>query len=318
VTGVQTCALPICSLKVKQQEAFDFLNHEADVHSRSLQNSINEKSEDARALADDIDIRLATATFNRVIREQRSWQEKSDEVTIIKNLSARFESLNSKLRLFSNNYGFVHAIDIVDPANHITIASSEPLNIVKKNPAIAEMAIDSSPSRGRYAALGPHSPDAELQLILAQKIFNPETDKSLNRTSGLLLLMIDIDLLVPQLVHNQLSETSMETLLVDSRGYSFTPLKHKVSEPLSYKIKALPATLASIGHEGIIATEDYRGEPVLAVFRHIQLSSSMGWGMVTKRDQKEVFAPIYNGFYYNISITIIAVIIMLIYRKCVV
>lgn len=52
---------------------------------------------------------------------------------------------------------------------------------------------------------------------------------------------------------------------------------------------ALPAIFASSGNEGVIRTTDYRGEEVLAVYRHISL---LNWGFVAKIDQKEAFAPI--------------------------
>jgi PAS domain S-box-containing protein len=63
---------------------------------------------------------------------------------------------------------------------------------------------------------------------------------------------------------------------------------------LEYRITAEPAVAASQGKEGIVAAEDYRGVPVLAAYRHIRVAPDRGWGMVVKRDQAEVFGPVWR------------------------
>lgn len=54
---------------------------------------------------------------------------------------------------------------------------------------------------------------------------------------------------------------------------------------------ALPAIFASAGEEGVLRTEDYRGVPVLAVYKHIP---ALNWGFVAKIDQDEAFEPILD------------------------
>ncbi|MCP4152748.1 MAG: HAMP domain-containing protein [bacterium] len=88
-----------------------------------------------------------------------------------------------------------------------------------------------------------------------------------------------------------------EALLVDHESKILTGLKFPTKEgtparPLEYMIKEGPTLLAAGGQEGLIETDDYRGETVLAAYRHIRITAATGWGLVVKIDRKEVFAPL--------------------------
>ncbi len=88
-----------------------------------------------------------------------------------------------------------------------------------------------------------------------------------------------------------------EALLINKEVRILTSLKHPLRDstkpkPLQYRITAEPAVLAAQGEEGIIESDDYRGEPVLAAYRYIEITPELGWGMVVKRDQAELYAPI--------------------------
>jgi signal transduction histidine kinase len=97
-----------------------------------------------------------------------------------------------------------------------------------------------------------------------------------------------------------------------------TSLKHPLPDgtkpkPLGYQIRAKSVILAARGEEGIIESKDYRGEPVLAAYRHIRFSSEWGWGMVVKRDKAELFAPLRKDVAYSFLIAlagIFAVIVL--------
>ncbi len=80
-----------------------------------------------------------------------------------------------------------------------------------------------------------------------------------------------------------------ETLLVNKDGVAINELRWHESAPLKLKINAKPSVRAAAGETGIVETEDYRGEMVLAAYAHIPMT---GWGFVAKRDLAEVYAPI--------------------------
>jgi signal transduction histidine kinase len=55
--------------------------------------------------------------------------------------------------------------------------------------------------------------------------------------------------------------------------------------------------LAAAGQRGTIDGLDYRGVSVLAAYRPIQITPELNWGLVVKRDRKELFAPLYHELY---------------------
>jgi signal transduction histidine kinase len=276
-------------LQLKQEEAFHVLQHAADLEAGYLQRVINEKAMDARSLADRLEIRMAVANINES--------------------HFNLKSLNLELEEYARNFNLNLSIDILDPMEHIIIASSNASHIGSKSLLITEADYNFSISRERYAALW--SDQGSMQLIIAQKVFMPTVKTEQMKVTGLLLLIVDVEELLSEYSQREYGINTSETLLVDSEGFAITKLKFKDVPPMTYKIDALPARLAAKGDEGIIATADYRGELVLAAFRHIRLSTSLGLGMVLKRDQAEIFGPIYDSLYFNLAFMALAVLILL-------
>ncbi len=104
-----------------------------------------------------------------------------------------------------------------------------------------------------------------------------------------------------------------EALLVNREGRILTSLKHpladgSIAEPLKYGITAKPAWFASHWREGIIEDRDYRGEPVLAAYRHIRVTPEWGWGLVVKRDRAELYAPLRRDIFYSALLGLIGTI----------
>jgi signal transduction histidine kinase len=121
------------------------------------------------------------------------------------------------------------------------------------------------------------------------------------------------DITVPMLHTGDGLGKGGEALLVNQNMMAITRLKHNLADgtrtkPLEYQIRARPAMLAARGEDGIIESEDYRGEPVLAAYRFIPVTSEWGWGMVVKRDKAELYAPLRLETTYSIFISLAGVL----------
>ena len=86
-----------------------------------------------------------------------------------------------------------------------------------------------------------------------------------------------------------------ETLLVRREGDEvlfLNDLRHRTNTALAFRLPLArtnaPAVLAVLGREGTVEGPDYRGELVLAAVRKVPGTS---WRLVSKMDQREVFAP---------------------------
>ncbi|MDP8322922.1 MAG: response regulator [Candidatus Stygibacter australis] len=79
-----------------------------------------------------------------------------------------------------------------------------------------------------------------------------------------------------------------ETLIVNKDMLALNRLRWYENAPLKLRIEAAPAIKAVNGETGIIETEDYRGEMVLAAYTHIPETC---WGFVCKQDMQELMQP---------------------------
>jgi len=120
---------------------------------------------------------------------------------------------------------------------------------------------------------------------------------------AVLILYLDPDVIIKSLKagEEELGNTG-EIVLVTEDLQILTALKYPlpdgtVPRPLEFRLETKAAMLAAEGSEGVIAARDYREVPILAAFRHLRLNSETGWGMVVKKDQAEVFAPIRQLLY---------------------
>lgn len=93
-----------------------------------------------------------------------------------------------------------------------------------------------------------------------------------------------------------------ETLIVNKDAVAINELRWYERAPLNLKINAEAAVNAAQGKTGIIVTEDYRGELVLAAYTHIPIT---GWGFVSKQDMHELNAPIREMINYFIFMFLI-------------
>lgn len=122
---------------------------------------------------------------------------------------------------------------------------------------------------------------------------------------AVLCMEVNTDHIIRPMLHTGkgLGETG-EVLLINQEVRSFLSLKHPLADgtipkPLDYQIHAEPAVRAARGEEGTIEALDYRGEPVLAAYRYILVTTEWGWGMVVKRDREELFAPLRRAIIHT-------------------
>jgi PAS domain S-box-containing protein len=104
-----------------------------------------------------------------------------------------------------------------------------------------------------------------------------------------------------------------EVVLVNRDGRILTPLRFPLPDgtrptPLEYEIKAVPAASAARGQEGVVESLDYRGVPVVAAYRYLPLSENSGWGMVVKRDSREVFGPVRQEVGHSLLLGLVALV----------
>ncbi|MBW1868974.1 MAG: response regulator [Deltaproteobacteria bacterium] len=98
-----------------------------------------------------------------------------------------------------------------------------------------------------------------------------------------------------------------ETLIINQDVVALNELRWYPDAPLKLNIKARPAVMASQGKTGITETPDYRGEEVLAAYTFIPQAR---WGFVAKQDLKEIYAPVQAMFIHILVVVLISAVMV--------
>ena len=134
------------------------------------------------------------------------------------------------------------------------------------------------------------------------------------RIVGFVLLHIDFEPLFTRVTAESGNGRTEETLLVTRRGgeveFVTPPRLQSTGWPRLRlgEARGVPAQLAASGGKGSGVNTDYRGVPVLAVYRHIP---TLGWGIVVKVDRTEAFAPISRLRAAGVMIVLAALLLLL-------
>ena len=79
------------------------------------------------------------------------------------------------------------------------------------------------------------------------------------------------------------------------------------SKPLQYRLHAEAARRALLRQQGVVEGLDYRGVPVLAAYRFVQLTPDLGWGLLVKCDRDEVFAPLGGEIFRAVMVGLLGI-----------
>lgn len=301
--------------KQHQSEVFQNLNMVADLKKERLLRWIEERRDDSKILTESSMIKSYIASLLPVINENIGNGVRRNELQDKLQNDKSYQALTQHLNLVKTAYGVYDKIQIANASNGIIIASThnEDLGIDIYQHDFFSKVLHSGYNEVIDVDKDPVS--GALKLFVSRTIDSYDNE---DKTSAVLIMHINTNNFIKPMLHTGggMGKTG-EALLVNQDMEILTTLKYPLADgttprPLEYQIKAKPAILAAQGQEGIIATKDYRGEEVLAAYRHIRITSELGWGLVVKRDQAEVFAPLRESIYYRIITGIILALLTLV------
>jgi hypothetical protein len=110
-------------------------------------------------------------------------------------------------------------------------------------------------------------------------------------------LYVDTEAVVKPLLHPKAFGETSDVVLVDQATRILMPLKYPLADGtrarvLEHEINTEPVRLSLRGDEGAVISTDYRGMPILAVYRHVNVTPGQVWGLVFKLDRSEMLGPL--------------------------
>jgi len=274
-----------------KDNVFRSLNLVADLKKERLSRWLEERRDDAENLYKSNILKTYIARIQSIIQDNVYKGLKGDELWATLKSEKDYGLLEQQLKLLVSSHGVYDAIQIADARTGTIISSTHnaDLGVCVSKKRFFKDAL--KPGYGEVIYINKDNVSNTLRLLICRAIIlNDE-----GYANAILIMHINPDDFIKPLLHTGegLGRTG-EALLLNQDVIILTPLKHplkdgSIARPLEYKIRTKPAIFAVRGEEGIIESEDYRGELVLAAFRHIRITSDQGWGMVVKRDQSEIF-----------------------------
>ncbi|MFC1715084.1 sensor histidine kinase [Candidatus Poribacteria bacterium] len=299
--------------RIWQSEEFKQLDLVADLKKERLKRWIEERRGDTRVIAHNEMLGTYIVQLCDTVQENMERVASDEELWLALKNERSYQTPMQFLNLIKTTYGMYDNIQIADATTGDIIVSTQVTDLGLN---ISEEAhfIEVLRSGEDYINIRKAPQTGKIELIVSRAIRAVEAINSdEDEPRAVIIMHINPDDFITPMLHTGegLGKTG-EALLIDRDVKILAPLKYPLTngtdaQPLEYQIQAKPAVFAARGDEGIIMTQDYRGVPVLAAYRHIHISPEMGWGMVVKQDQAEVFGPLRQSVFYSVLIGSISI-----------
>ena len=302
----------------EKSRAFQSLNLVADLKKERLQGWLEERRGDAHVASDsdmvEANVTVLRAATNRLVgggQESDLWGRVRKERSYL--------ALREFLDVISTSYGVYQRLFIADAETGIIFVSTDKAYLGSD---LSGHSCFTGVLRSRYdyvsdIELDPESnrPFFRIAHVIEDIDVDTLEDKE-GQVIAVLVLEVDADEILGPILRcaDGLGMTG-EALLINEDVRIVASLKHPLADgtramPLEHHIKAAPAVLAAGGQEGIIESQDYRGEQVLAAYRYIPVTPEWGWGMVVKRDLAELFAPMRREIVQSVAIGLAGILVV--------
>ena len=223
------------------------------------------------------------------------------------------QDVASRVHLLQNSYNRYQKIQMADPKTGLVLFSTDESLVgetFSNKPSFTsalERIADTSVVPEKDGVSG------RAYLVFSHAVSAPSSESgSRNVVLAVAMLYVDIEDVVKPLLYPQGFGESSDVVLVDQNVRILMSLKYPLADGteakvLEHVITAEPARLSLRGEEGMAISTDYRGVPVLSVYRRIQVTPSQRWGLVFKLDRSEVLQPLMHGVEYSFVIALMGV-----------
>ena len=293
-------------LALERSRAFRHLDLIADLKKAQLLRWVEERYYDAGTFAGNVAVSRDLSSL-RSSRGSAVGGGHGDVSPKPDTESPEYQSLVRQLRRFVYTHRLYDAVAIADMRTGTIIVSTDSADLGEN---ISHQSCFKQAVGSFYPSIGDIRADARsgAPTVHISRVVEDEHGMAI----GVLRIQVMVDDFIRPMLHTgEGLGKSGEALLVNDRRQIIASLKHplpdgRVPTPLEYEIDAMPARLAARGDEGIIESYDYRGEQVLAAYRHISVGPDWGWGLVVTMDKAELYGPMWRETFQKIGVGLIA------------
>lgn len=267
----------------------------ADAKKERLMQWFDERRADIVTTTDSTTIRINTQNLLRAYLESEKQGKTSRDGL---EHAVYYRNIDERLDSFRETYKVYKDVMIADANTGAVVYSTDPSDIGKNvsGKDYFRMPLklrDVYISGLRYGAHD-RRPTLFISNIIREKL--PEEDSKIQseKIIGILIAEMDPGEFFRSVLHTGSGlGISGEALLVDQNRTVQNELKRPLANgtkvvPLRQQLHTRPAIIAASGAERTIQALDYRGVPVIAATRQIRIAPGIRWGMIIKRDVKDI------------------------------
>ncbi len=318
---IEVFGIPFTPIKgefrIQKEEAQKNLTILADLKKKHALQWIGERRGDAEILSESEILKFSVSSLVGTIRQIEKEGGRGDALWDAVREKPMYRSIIMHLKQMVSSHDVYESVRIVDPAADRIIASSSDnelgLSYTKSEDFTEPLDTDQ-----RGTATGYHFHEGTFHLDISRPIKPPDPVGGGNGAGACIIhIHVSTDGLIGVIIGGleELGETG-EATLINEKGILMSPLKHRFpdgSTPRLFvqRVKAMPAAQAASGNEGSMETKDYRGETVIAVYRHIPLTNNLGWGLVVKQDVSEILSPLRKEILFHLVFAVFGFLLVL-------
>jgi signal transduction histidine kinase len=284
----------------KQQEAFLQLNTLAEIKKETLLQWIKERRGNARVVSGST---LVGAHLGEMMPQ---WREYLRSGRPLSELHDRWKTQNgyrgirNRILSLKNAHDDFESIEIVDADSGLIMVSTEDFAWGSRLPPNEIFRKATTAGYTEVIDVAVHPKSHTLQYIFVHQVPVETENQSDGRGHfALAVFRIDAERAVIPLLNQGVQALGVtgEVVLVNQDLKLLAPVRHRLADGgapqlFDYRVDTEATRQAARGGEGVMTSIDYRGVPMVAAYRHLRVSSEFAWGLVVKRDQAEVFAPL--------------------------
>lgn len=287
----------------------------ADLKKERLLLWLKERKGDVEVLADHPTIHASARHLHSLVLKGISEGKSPRDLRAYLLGTESNKLMTQHIQLVAQAYGIYTKIHVIDARDRVVLASTVPEDVgeqVSRTHLLDRiLRRHSEVTAGLVAASGGGKVYFAVAKGTGTETPGPGADEG---PPGVVLMYVDTDEFITPLLYTGAGlGKSGDVVLVDENLRLLISLKFPLpngvkAQPFKHRITAEPAKRAATGNEGLIESLDYRTVPVLAAYRHVRVRPDYGWGMVVKRDRKEVFGPLRSGLVNSLLIGFLGIV----------
>jgi signal transduction histidine kinase len=286
----------------------------ADLTKQSFLHWLDDLKVDPAELSESAVVKSLIQQLQGVVKTETARGATGDELRLALLTEGKSQAVTAKVKLLQNPSHGYQKIQVADAKTGIILFATDERLVgesVAAKPSFTS-ALESIADTSVVPEKDPLSSKAFL-------VFSHAISAPLLQTQGqevviaVAMLYVDTEAVVKPLLHPKAFGETSDVVLVDQAARILMPLKYPLADGtratvLEHVIEAEPVRLSLRGEEGAVISTDYRGMPILAVYRHVNVTPGQVWGLVFKLDRSEMLGPLTERVAYSFVMALMGVV----------